>query len=569
MNSEILLLTAPYSKCLFGPLSAVPCLVSQLKNHGGYSVAQYDLNIEHMNFFLTGYRVKCLGGIIITAAIYRELYFKLNLSLLNKLTHEIIEAYASSPIHINKNNCSSEYAAISLKYQLDSLSDKDQLMDTFQKSNAYRKVISTSPVLVGFSISTDQQLLASCLYSDYLKATRPQTKIVFGGWLPTRIVQFDDKEKLEELLNYCDFLVIGEGETAISLLADFCVSSTGDLSAIPNLCYIAETGDVRVNEIPHLETVESLPPPDYSDVDFSLYLSPTRYVSYQASRGCFWGKCGFCGRPKSARTDYRIKPHQKVVDDLVYLKETVGSEIYVYFADEAIAPEYFAEIVNEMDKRNDYEGIKWASYMRISSRYEDEIIAKARKNGYDMVFFGVETFSERLSHLIRKGINVGIIEDVLRLFKHYDIKVRVFMMSCLPSQTIEEMRDDMENILLLSGLIDSLKLTRFELTENTDMYYEPELFNIIAIDRENKTFTHHKDNLEIDMQSLINIEENEYRTLECLVSRSDTFHHITALGLRDDASKRYYEFECSRGKIDSNYINSVDLRQKWQKIVNA
>lgn len=511
MKKQILLISTPFWD-VYTPFSALPCLVSQLKADG-FDVRQFDLNIEYFNEFLKTYQVDCLHGAILCIPLYRQLFSRLDISFLNRLDNEIAQNFN---IRLAAKTSLFDLSIDSVNELIEDQNVRKRLTDFFVTSDAYRQ-IGEIPALVGFSIGTPEQFAVACLYCKLTREKSPESKIVLGGAYISYLVNFEEKKKLEKVFDICDFLVHGEGETAISKLADFCVNESGTLESINNLCYIANS-DIRINP-PLLEDVEQLPPPCYEDINPDLYLMPEYMVAYCTSRGCFWGKCAFCSHEESYRGNYRNKSPKKIVDELVSMKQRYGFN-HVQFADEAIEPRQFEALVDEMDRREDFIDLKWLCYLRVSSHYTDEVVAKARKNGCEMVFFGVETFNERLSKLIMKGINVKKIGENLCVFKKNSIKIHIWMMVGLPSQTKEEGMEDIENIKALSGYIDSISISKFKLEKTTDMYRNPAKYNITSIDNANKTFSSHKDNIQINTQEIANALTREYRPLSEIVAKS-------------------------------------------------
>jgi len=510
---HVILLSAPYANVLFAPQAALPSLVGHLKKNG-HLVEQFDLNIEHFNNFLQGYTVHCLDGVTLSVSKFRELFYELDLDTLNTLFLEIRNAYFDT-VFKNKNEVNLSFGMgwedINIHQLLDNLKDKDALTNTLLNSGAYH-YLKEKPPLIGFSISHSRQFAATLFYCKIIKESL-NTKIVLGGIYASYLVYFLNENQLRDLFEYCDCIAFKEGETALNLLTEFYLNGSGCLENIPNLCYLSDSGSIVKHTSHHLENVEELAAPDFTDINFDLYLSPERMIPYQASRGCYWGKCAFCDTNKDDRTNYRKKSPKKVIDDLVSIRDA-SYYSHIHFTDYAIEPNHFTEIVDEMDKCENFNNVKWSCLLRLSSHFNnDNLISKARKNGCELIDVGIETFNVRLLKMIKKGINVKDIEGNLQIFKKNNIKTLVHMLVGLPSQTADDIRKDMEELIRLSDLIDWVDLARFSLSKPTDMYSEPEKYNIICINEKNQEFTHHQDGEKINYSEIKDIEMNEYRPL--------------------------------------------------------
>jgi len=273
---------------------------------------------------------------------------------------------------------------------------------------------------------------------------------------------------------------------------------------------LSDSGNIVKNASYHLENLDELAPPDFTDINFDLYLSPERMIPYQASRGCCWGKCAFCSVCKYDRTNYRSKSSKKVIDDLISIR-AVSHYASFHFTDYTVEANHFVAIVDEMDKRTDFNNVKWSCFLRFHPIYNDSLMSKARKNGYELANLGIETFNSWLSNMIKKGINVNDIERNLQIFKRNKIKTLVYMLVGLPSQTADDMRKDVKELIRLSDLIDVVYIFKFEPHKTTDMYNEPEKYNIIYINEKDHEFTHHKDGEKINYSEITDIEMNEIR----------------------------------------------------------
>jgi radical SAM superfamily enzyme YgiQ (UPF0313 family) len=224
--------------------------------------------------------------------------------------------------------------------------------------------------------------------------------------------------------------------------------------------------------------VGDLNPPDYEGVDFSLYLTPM--LSYQASRGCFYGHCAFCNHCSRYRHNYRKKTPASVVRDVKSLIALYGVN-FVQFVDEAIEPHFLAEILEALENEPGGVSFRWMYYSRVSPVYTPETAARLRRAGCEMVMFGVETFNRRLLKFIKKGISRETAVENLRLFTLAGIKTYAWFMTALPTQTLEEMAEDCRAIEEYSGFITAASLNLFQPAPATDMYRDLKNFNILRL----------------------------------------------------------------------------------------
>lgn len=389
--------------------------------------------------------------------------------------------------------------------------NKNILIDTIMEMDITEKIVY-APKVVGISITGVNQFLPGCTLAKIIRYFNPDTKIVVGGSALDVFLCSDYKNK-KEILNYFDYLITGEGETSIrKLVQNILQSKEIDYKIIPNLVSFTQDGEMVLPEV-FLEDVNDLPEPCFDGIDFSLYLAPEPMIPYQSSRGCHYGYCAFCNHNSKYRHNYRTKKASKIVEELLNIKHKYGIR-YFQFVDEAIRPDCFIEMINEMDKYSEFEETKWIYYSRVSYQYKEELLEKAKKNGCEMVMFGVESFNQRLLQFIKKGISAETSKYCIRLFSKAGIKTFIWLMCNLPSETIEEMRGDIddvkENIQYLSGM----GLGPFYLDVNTDMFRNMEKYNITKYNLYDKTRFESTNNGEIiDKDEVFKVYGNEYAIL--------------------------------------------------------
>lgn len=332
--------------------------------------------------------------------------------------------------------------------------------------------------MIGISVTGTGQFMHGCVLAALLKKIYKGVPIVMGGSCADYFMNSLYFKK-RDIFNYFDYVMVGEGETSLFSLYK-CINERGDISEVTNLAFVDEDNSVTYTE-QMLEDVTTLPVPDYSDLCLGEYLSAYLILPYQASRGCHYGYCAFCNHDEKYRHNYRMKPADKVVQDLLALIRKYNVWNF-QFVDEAIRPDHFQEIIEVMEKHQEFNNTKWFYYSRVSFEYNEELLKRAKRVGCEMVMFGVETYNQRLLNFIKKGISVEATKYCLELFHRCGIKTYEWLMCNLPSETIEEMREDFNDVKKYWDNVDNIGMGMFMLENNTDMYKEPKSFNIINVD---------------------------------------------------------------------------------------
>lgn len=389
--------------------------------------------------------------------------------------------------------------------------DKNLLIDSIIEMGIVDKIVH-SPQIVGISITGTNQFLPGCVLAQIIKYFNSDTKIIVGG-SALDVFLFSSYPNKAEILDYFDYLISGEGETSMRKLVDSILNQKEiDYDKIPNLVKFTLDGSMILPEV-FLEDVNTLPTPCFSGIDFNLYLAPEPMFPYQASRGCHYGHCAFCNHNSKYRHNYRTKTAAKIVDDLLKIRKEYGIN-YFQFVDEAIRPDCFADMVEEMDKHEEFKDSKWIYYSRVSYQYKEDLLEKAKRNGCEMVMFGVETFNQRLLQFIKKGINAETSKYCIKLFSGAGIKTFIWLMCNLPSETIEEMRGDIATVKEYIGYLSGMSVSPFCLEVNTDMFSDMERYNIVKYNPYDRTRFESTNNGEvIDKDEMFAVYGCEYAIL--------------------------------------------------------
>lgn len=529
---DIAFLTPPYWD-VYSPFSAVPCLKAKLKQEG-YSVYQIDIGIISIHYAIKRYGNK-VAKQLLSSRCYDELiccyeknpytsyeqyvndmdflrdesfdvkkvktlYKSMNFVQKCVVDNFYQRIYSMNICGVDFDNCISIADSVE-KYNL------DFIWDIFEEESV-KILFSSLPDIIGISITSSCQFLSGCLLAQFIHQIKPKTKIILGGSCADLFVNSEYPQKYD-IYEYFDFVLIGEGETAITRVMQY-LQGKIDISKIPNLAVINKNNQLSLNHM-IVEDVLELPLPDYDDLNLELYLSPELILPYQSSRGCHYGYCAFCNHDDKYRHNYRTKIMKKVVEDLVALSKKYQAK-HFQFVDEAIRPDCFRLLVDEMERNPEFTEIRWFYYSRVSREYNINILEKAYRNGCQMVMFGIESFNQRLLNFIKKGISAETSKYCLKLFKQCKIKTYAWLMDNLPSETIEEAKGDLEEVKRMREYIDAFSVGPFMLVKNTDMYKNPESYNIVEKnDKDPLRFQSHNNGQIINKEEMLRFDAEEYR----------------------------------------------------------
>jgi len=247
---------------------------------------------------------------------------------------------------------------------------------------------------------------------------RRSIPVVWGGAHPT----VAPAQTLAE--PFIDFVVVGSGVAAAVRLAEALAASPefpsaplpppAVLAGIPGLGYTHD-GKTFINE--RFRGFEHVPYPDlpYQLIpDLEAYGqigSRERIMPIYSAYGCPY-QCAFCVSPALYRgfaPKWVPVPVAEVADHIAFLKERWGvTQVYFYDDDSFVKIDHIRGLIGEMRRRNltirmSFRGLRVDEVLRMDDAFLDDLAAC----GTQMLHIGVESGSQRILDLFRKGITVA------------------------------------------------------------------------------------------------------------------------------------------------------------------
>lgn len=338
------------------------------------------------------------------------------------------------------------------------------------------EVLAGNPDVVGLSITGLHQLVPTLTLVDRLKASAPDVPIVLGGAITLYLYELALRRP--ELFDGVDFLVVGEGETALAHLLE-ALAGTRPMGSVENLIY-RRNGRFEVGKMGHAEDVGELGPPDFEDTAWETYLSPTRIVPYLTSRGCYWDKCAFCSLCATYLNTYRERKIDKVIDDLRHLSMTGDAGTCFFFTDECFSPRRLRTISRALldaDLK-----LEWDILARFEKPFKSSDFALAAEAGLNWITWGLESASPKMLKRMGKGIQPEVAGRLLRDVDEVGIWNNIFVFFGFPGETDEDYQQTKSFVRRNMEHIDSLAYAEFRLEKGAAIYKHWEEFGITLAD---------------------------------------------------------------------------------------
>jgi anaerobic magnesium-protoporphyrin IX monomethyl ester cyclase len=266
----------------------------------------------------------------------------------------------------------------------------------------------------------------------------PGLPLVWGGWHPTL---FPEQTAASDL---ADFVVAGDGETALLAIADYL---TGKTAIRPGP--VVKTPFVDLNNLPPprfevLPDLEDFLTRPLSDKFLEYHRGRFRWLPYQTSRGCPYS-CAFCINPTTGNRKYRARApltaaremadlarrhrltHIKIIDDNLFVQR---------------------ERVRAMFEEVEHLGVPftWDAECRIDyfrqGFVDDNMLAFLKRTGLIQLTFGIESGSPDTLKRMRKGSGFSpehAVNAVAMAHKH-GIVVRGSFILDIPGDTVADIK---------------------------------------------------------------------------------------------------------------------------------
>ena len=314
------------------------------------------------------------------------------------------------------------------------------------------------PELIGISVISDTQLPAALVLAASFRQLMPECRIVMGG--SSMIYRRSLLAELPWLSVLVDHICVGEGEQFLADLA--AMNDCGDRSRAWASA------------------------PDFSVLPLADYLTPHLVMSVETARGCHWGRCAYCIHPvrtNEGRALYRQKPLQMVANEIQALFAAGHRRFFI--VDEAIPPRRMRQLSDIFLALPG--AVTWIGYARLDQGHSSEGFAHARESGCRKLFIGVESGSDQILAMFRKGVNSADARRVLLDVARAGIAAHFFLMTGFPQEQEADRRATLDLLADVLPEFDAFGFSfdLFALTAEleTDLMADPKAFSCIVPER--------------------------------------------------------------------------------------
>lgn len=326
--------------------------------------------------------------------------------------------------------------------------------------------------IIGISVSVQRQYDSAMVLAETIRKHGLKAKLVLGG---SYITEVYDSEWLEDsVVGAVDWVVRYEGEDALHKLL-LHLEGEWKVEDVPNILYMKDGKRVE-NPRDRIRDIDTLATPNYDDLPLELYLDRPVRLMVMGNRGCYWAKCTFCAHFWSLGVGaMRDRSALKLVQDMHELQERHGVRSF-YFCDESMYPptlEGLCDLVPQTGL-----DVKWGGMIRFEESLDRAFLQRMHDAGCYSLFFGLESMSQAMQDVIKKGTQVDVVWRTLRDCKEIGIKVHLFFILGIPGETEADMMESLNFMRNHPDLYETLQIAQFELLVGSPIYLKPERYGV-------------------------------------------------------------------------------------------
>ena len=285
--------------------------------------------------------------------------------------------------------------------------------------------VQGKPLFVGISAMTGKQIWWGLKAATAVRRADPGVPIVWGG---THASVLPD-----ETLNHplVDAVVKGEGRETATVIAH----------------RLADGEDIRggLFEAPRPKSgvqAAGAVPLQLSEICISDYLTPVvrdvRGLAMVTSRGCPH-HCAYCYNKAVHQHCWTADPAETVIENFARLHDA-GIRGAMVFDDNFFVSKKRVEAVAEgILSRNIALSIKADCRADTLVRYSDEFLGLLRRAGFEMLYIGAESGSDRVLESVQKGVDVQTLLAANAKLAAVGIRPHYSFMAGLPGETVDDM----------------------------------------------------------------------------------------------------------------------------------
>ena len=309
--------------------------------------------------------------------------------------------------------------------------DDDLLQKGYE--NVSKQAEKLNPQLVGVTATTST-IKSALKYLELIKNILPESLTVIGG-PHTTFMPYETLKNSDNL----DVVVIGEGEETMVDLTNHATQNIEDINDVNGIVY-RDWKDVNLKTTekrPLIKDLDKLPFPARHLVPFDSYgVSQEQTGGIITSRGCVYN-CNYCSSSLIMGKKFRSRSPGNVVDEIEELIDTYHINDIGFMDDTFMLNKKRASDIADEIKARDLD-LTFVASSRVD-RVDKKLLENLKSSGLKTIYYGVESGSQRILDLMKKGITLKNVEDAVKMAKDVNLDVLTSFILGYPGETEEDM----------------------------------------------------------------------------------------------------------------------------------
>lgn len=330
--------------------------------------------------------------------------------------------------------------------------------------NEFVEIISDNSKYLLFS---SMSMMLPWLFSTIrkIKERYPHKIVILGGPGVSPI-----SEAILKKFSFIDYIVEGEGETAVSFLISAIEKASNPIT-VPNLVYRENNAIIKNNR--NREDLDEIGLLDYSFIDQKDYDFTSSIIT---ARGCPFD-CTFCYNKHMWSGEVRLKTVKQIFQEIDLILKNFGVnhiEIMddLFFLDKKRLYDFF-----KYYKRKSYSFKYMVSGARIGL-LDKETLKNLKDTNCVSLWFGIESGSDRILEMIKKKFRVKDALNDLEMATEYIPDIMTSFIVGFPFETLNEFNKTVRLAENLHGKSFDVMLNFLRPQPRTEIYlkYKDKLF---------------------------------------------------------------------------------------------
>jgi ribosomal peptide maturation radical SAM protein 1 len=282
---------------------------------------------------------------------------------------------------------------------------------------------------------------------------------------------------------------MAEGIISLSPFIDYVFSGESEIS-FPAFLKDIQKGKYPSNRIipgQPFPNLDEIPTPDFTEFydqikywlpDSLIVESGNIWLTYESSRGCWWGEkhqCTFCGL-NGETIKYRNKSEEHVLNELKKLLKNIPTK-NICMTDNNMPYNYIKTLVPRLA----YEIPDVHIFYQIKANQSLDNILSLKKAGIDIVQPGIESFSSSCLKLMNKGVTASQNINLLRYARSVGLALSWNILCAFPGDKLVEYYNMLDILPLLRHLHPPLGLSHLSIERFSQYFLHPNKYGISNI----------------------------------------------------------------------------------------